>query len=132
MKGHINGDRDALRAHFACRAAGQSPTSRAERVLAIGVRTEVVERLVLRPGVRVRDIEKPRMTEEVGSAHRTRTPDHPSRTIEILGRARDIGRDSAEVGEANEAFDVGLCVRSCRPAAQVDKAFLERVPNEGH
>jgi len=132
VKGHINGDRDALRAHLACRAAGQSPTSRAERVLGIGERTEVVERLVLGPGVRVRDIEEPRMTEEVGSAHRTRTPDHPSRTSEILGRTRDIGGDSVKVGEANEAFDVGLCVRSCRAAAQVDKAFLERVPDEGH
>jgi hypothetical protein len=25
-----------------------------------------------------------------------------------------------------------LCARSCRAAAQVNKAFLERVPDEGH
>ena len=105
MKDHVNGDRDPLRAHLACRAAGQSPTSRAERVLGMGVCTEVVERLVLRPGVRVRDIEEPRITEEVGSAHRTRPPDHPSRTSEILGRTRDIDGDSANVGEANEPCD---------------------------
>jgi len=132
VKGHINGDRDALRAHLACRATDQSPTSRAERVLGMGVCTGVVERLVCRPGVRVRDIDEPRVTEEVGSAHRTRSPDHPSRTSEILGRTRDIGGNSVNVGEANEASDVGLCARSCRAAAQVNKAFLERVPDEGH
>ena len=128
VKGHINGDRDALRDHLAGRAADQSPTSRAERVLGLGVCTGVVKRLVRRPGVRVRDIDEPRVTEEVGYAHRTRSPDHPSRTSEILGRTRDIGWDSVNAGEADEASDVGLCVRSCRSATHLDKAFLERAP----
>jgi len=79
LKRHINGERDALSAHPAGRAAGQRSSERLVRVLGIGERTEIVERLVLRPGVRVRDIEEPRMVDEVCSADRTRAPHHPSR-----------------------------------------------------
>ena len=59
LKRHIDGERDALSAYLAGRAAGQRSSERLVRVLGIGEGTEIVERLVLRPGVRVRDIEEP-------------------------------------------------------------------------